>query len=238
MYSVDDLCEMHFGYALIRLERIKHLARLLMRLPQDDQHKFDMMNWGLKETQEHGCKTTACAGGYAALDPVFQAQGLQAEWNPYTGELKADMTIVFTPDQAERDFLRIENLSSLTNFYSLSDLSRSTGMRAVTFFFGLHGVEINFNLYESNDTDEVEDASFGIFDPESYPYRATPTTVREVVKKVNRLFEDRTQAYDHYRDTLYPSAVPQAWRERVSAAEKDFHKFQEEVTAYLAEISV
>jgi hypothetical protein len=53
--------------------RLMHLETVLWRV-LDERKSFDLALWAVID--QHDCCTVACAGGYAAIDPVFQAQGL------------------------------------------------------------------------------------------------------------------------------------------------------------------
>jgi hypothetical protein len=58
----------------MNIERLSHLIAILQDV-EARKLPFDMDQW-LGEW-EHGCGTAACAFGYGALDPKFQAEGLR-----------------------------------------------------------------------------------------------------------------------------------------------------------------
>jgi len=61
----------------MNIERLNHLITILERVQNDPKEKaqFDMNFW------INYCGTSACAVGFACLDPVFQAQGLKIRDN-------------------------------------------------------------------------------------------------------------------------------------------------------------
>lgn len=63
-----------------RIERLTHLARVLLRVNEVEKLTFDMDFFFNAQTDEdgHACGTAACALGYAASDPVNQRQGLKS----------------------------------------------------------------------------------------------------------------------------------------------------------------
>lgn len=54
----------------MNIDRLQHLHDILGNIPTSVT--FDLQNWYRVNT----CGTTACAGGYAAMDPTFNKQGL------------------------------------------------------------------------------------------------------------------------------------------------------------------
>ncbi len=56
----------------MNIERLQHLITVLENVPAE---RFDLAEWQ--------CGTTACAVGWAALDPVFNKQGLRLTEGPY-----------------------------------------------------------------------------------------------------------------------------------------------------------
>jgi len=74
-------------------ERLNHLKTVMLRVAESAA-KLDMSTWAsdtntITEEGEHICGTSCCAFGYAALDPVFQKQGLkllmQTNYNEWSG---------------------------------------------------------------------------------------------------------------------------------------------------------
>ena len=61
----------------MNIERLNHLITILERVQSDPKEKvkFDMNVW------INYCGTSACAVGFACLDPIFQAQGLEIRDN-------------------------------------------------------------------------------------------------------------------------------------------------------------
>lgn len=55
------------------MERLQHLITVLAAVPASD---LDMCSWFEEPWQIESCGTAGCAFGYAALDPVFNKQGL------------------------------------------------------------------------------------------------------------------------------------------------------------------
>jgi hypothetical protein len=61
----------------MNLERLQHQIDILQKVAVAEK-KFDMSQW--LDVNTHGCGSSACAFGYACLDPYFQAQGLRLEF--------------------------------------------------------------------------------------------------------------------------------------------------------------
>lgn len=62
----------------MNIPRLQHLITVLEQI--EAEHKpFYMDLWFGTTSHDDWCRTAACAGGYAALDPQFQAQGLGIE---------------------------------------------------------------------------------------------------------------------------------------------------------------
>lgn len=72
----------------ITTPRLHHLIEVLQRVRAAKQ-PFDIEYWMHNKTREP-CGTTCCAGGYAALDPEFRAQGLTLK-DLYSGEEVASL---------------------------------------------------------------------------------------------------------------------------------------------------
>jgi hypothetical protein len=53
-------------------ERLQQMVVMLRGLPPEKRENFDMEDWN--------CGTTACAVGWACLDPVFIEQGLHLDY--------------------------------------------------------------------------------------------------------------------------------------------------------------
>lgn len=58
----------------MNIERLKHQIEILQDVAARGAH-FDMDQWAGE--WDHGCGMAACAFGYGALDPAFQAEGLR-----------------------------------------------------------------------------------------------------------------------------------------------------------------
>lgn len=74
------------GY-IPRVDRLERLAAMLERsgpyadAPKfDGRRKFNMSTWGRRSRSSGDCQTSACALGWASLDPWFNEQGLYGEW--------------------------------------------------------------------------------------------------------------------------------------------------------------
>jgi hypothetical protein len=81
-------------------ERLEHLKTVMARVPPKN---FFMGKW-VSPSYEHPCNTTCCAGGWAALDPTFQTQGLSFRTRKFEGtyeDIKAleDFHSVITKSQ-------------------------------------------------------------------------------------------------------------------------------------------
>ncbi len=61
----------------MNVTRLLHLITVLERVERE-RLGFNMGIWHAS-TDQHSCGTTCCAGGWAALDPVFNAEGLALE---------------------------------------------------------------------------------------------------------------------------------------------------------------
>lgn len=69
-----------------RRERVAELIRVLegVRKRRGRRTRFNMNTWGHREF----CRTTACAAGYAALDPWFAERGFSVRWQPAAAGLR------------------------------------------------------------------------------------------------------------------------------------------------------
>lgn len=82
--------------------RLRHLVNVLRNV-QQEKHKFNICTWA---DLNPVCGTTACAIGYAALDPVFQQEGLRMEMTHFKDEGEpfpvcslAELTAAFAEDE-------------------------------------------------------------------------------------------------------------------------------------------
>jgi hypothetical protein len=73
----------------VNKERLEKTAELLEQLALTRQYDiiFDMGTWGSYEQGDSLCGSSACAVGYAALDPWFQEQGLRLRYENEDGDL-------------------------------------------------------------------------------------------------------------------------------------------------------
>lgn len=62
----------------MNVPRLQHLITVLKQI-EAERKPFYMDLWFGITSHDDWCETAACAGGYAALDPQFQAQGLGIE---------------------------------------------------------------------------------------------------------------------------------------------------------------
>jgi hypothetical protein len=103
-------------------ERLEHLRKIILDAP--DKH-FDMSTWA--KGGRTLCGTTLCAGGWAALDPEFQARGLRL--------LSRGMEIKSIQDLSPKDIWVDILYQEGEGFYALS-LFFDLPHREVNYLFG------------------------------------------------------------------------------------------------------
>ena len=134
-------------------ERLLRVAELLERLPTT--HNFDLTNFAENREQfGHGCGTSACACGYAALDPSFQAEGFRLVSSVQLGDLGFDLTNATTMTDAPsfNSFAKMHPLHRFTVAYG-----DETGLEATRTFFDIGDLafDVLFTYEKYEDEEET-----------------------------------------------------------------------------------
>ena len=150
----------------MNLERLQHQIEILQKVALAEK-KFDMSQW--LDVGPHGCGSSACAFGYACLDPYFQAQGLRLEFaHRY-------------PNEDAGEARRI-TITSVADF----NLVRNRQGRFDPVFGGFSSFDAAAEFYDIT----VSAASF-LFDPDTYtgPSRYGAITPEDVIERIKTVIE-------------------------------------------------
>ena len=93
------------------VDRLRQVVRVLEELPKDGKHRFGLQTW----SSVWGCGTTACAVGWAGLDPWFRRRGLKVSANNNWIEFRESSNVEaankffgLDEDEEEFDFLFVD----------------------------------------------------------------------------------------------------------------------------------
>lgn len=107
------------------IERLTYLADLLDALPKE--RGFNIHTFGSVPSGEPNCGTTACACGYAALDPHFMKQGFRLRLEGRGGDLSPPI----------QGIMGFNKLKASEERDILITYKGETGKDAADLFFGL-----------------------------------------------------------------------------------------------------
>ena len=150
----------------MNLERLQHQIDILRSVAAAEK-QFDMSQW--LDVSSHGCGSSACAFGYACLDPAFQAQGLRLEFeHRYPNEDIGEARRFTVASVADFNLVR----NRLGRFDPVFGDYNSFDAAAV--FYGI----------------TVSAATF-LFDPDTYtgPSRYGAITPEDVIERINVVIE-------------------------------------------------
>lgn len=106
----------------MHIERLMRMIEILKNV-KEQKRAFDMDQWF--GDRDQGCGTAACAFGYGALDPAFQAEGLR---------------LIFTDtDKRKHEILNVEDYYALRNKAGTVEpaFAGRTGFGAACVFFDI-----------------------------------------------------------------------------------------------------
>jgi hypothetical protein len=128
----------------MNIKRLEHLKTIMTKV---NPKNFFMGKW-VNPHPDHPCNTTCCAGGWAALDPTFQTQGLS-----FVSRLDTGLT---------------EDVKTLTDFYYITKkhgphsagfvirYKKSFEGGALINFFGLTPNQGHYLFYTYEDGPSIE----------------------------------------------------------------------------------
>lgn len=172
----------------MNVERLTHLIEILRQV-ESSHRPFDLTVWastGVSPNTTSGsaeaCGTSACALGYAALDPQFQAQGLALKANVYAlsdthfverciGEITVSTTDEFN------EVMRRADVGMFDPVYG-----EERGFSAGAEFFGIN-----------------REASNYLFDPDYYPQGFdAPILPAQVIARIEDLLANHGEPSEGY----------------------------------------
>lgn len=183
----------------LNIDRMNHLRAIMVSV-RDSERAFDLGSW-MNSTDKkidihvdtsgvvgevHACGTSCCALGYAALDPKFQALGLQMTVYTWTYE----------NDQSKTENLIIPDTTAFNTLVrSAKVISGATSLAFFPTFAGIHGLEAGSEFFGIT----YEDAE-SIFLPESYISPAneeeedTSITPDMVIGRIDEVMQEHADA--------------------------------------------
>lgn len=105
-------------------ENLRGLLWVLYEAKEAQRH-FHLSDWGLHPVADHApslCGATACAYGFAALNTILQARGLNPDWST---EANSDNELMMAPFLRircfEKDYIRIPSFDGIQRFFGLDE---------------------------------------------------------------------------------------------------------------------
>jgi hypothetical protein len=153
----------------MKQERLELLIEVLENIKPTPQLGFDMCAWlGVWAGKVHACKTTACALGYAALDPRFQAMGLKLVDNRSVGHPRQDSSVFRTVEE-----------------YNAALKEHGPTLITMVVFEDQNGFEAGALLFDISDP-----AACYLFDPDYYEGNGHDITPEQVIERVRVVIDN------------------------------------------------